>query len=98
MVMRCSLTSLSFALLTTTPGTSLVGRSADDLLALTPRQSHVKRTPHEPVEHVTSITISRNGDVVATVTTFTLPQVETAGDIINVKVTGNVTGNDNENG
>jgi len=50
------------------------------------------------VHHVTSITIYRNEEVVATVTTFTSPQVETAADLINVKVTGNVTGNDTVKG
>jgi len=50
------------------------------------------------VHQVTSINISRNEEVVATVTTFTLPQVQTAADLINVKVTGNVTGNDTVKG
>ena len=98
MVMRCSLTSLDPAPMTSTPGTSLVGRSADDLLTLSPRQGHVKRTSGAPVKHVSSITISRNDEVVATVTAFTLPQVETPADLLNVKVTGDTTGNETENG
>jgi len=46
--------------------------------------------PKQDIEHLTGITISRNGYIVSTITLFSQPQVVSKVDLANVKVTGNL--------
>jgi len=83
--MRCGLTGdPAVTSVTPTPGSGLVGKRSTG--------------GTDPIQHVYSMTIYRDKVRVATVSHVTAAQVETKEDLVNVKVTGDVTGTDAEKG
>ena len=104
--MRCTLLDQPDPLTTqipTTSGSGLGGRSAP-IVPYSLRSTHkrgtdtIRRALDEHIRQITSITISRDGQVVAHITPYTAAGVETDVDKLNVKISGDVSGNGAELG
>ena len=85
---------------TPTVASGIVGRAApetdfdvtDEAPNRSPSSSSSSASANDPILHVASMTISRDGLPVATVSTYTHAHVESAADRGNLQVTGDVTG------
>ena len=109
MSMKCALADIpalptSFTTISTSTSGGLVGRDVDDVTSrsddVTSRSDDVmeRAADAEKILHVTGISISRGGTMIATVTTYTSATIEDGVTLGDVEVTGGVAQTDGQLG